>query len=335
MAVQPDESYMYLLTYAAGNDAYPLGGASDGIMAAGSDMMYSPGGGGGALQGQTVGATITVSGAGAAGATLTSTIVALYSNKKIRLADCAQTSVSGATFNIPSQTYGNQAVSGGPFIYVSSNIGGAAASITFTNTKFWSYAKHGHAVKIIGGVPWVALGDYPWPNSPDAAQAPSTHVGFHAATSAAGTSWTQKVTANAASPYDGINFFPITIGGAPMIIAESDSKYATGPIIVPTQTNTGSTVIPLAPMQIYMPHLQTMRSLYLTPEGNIMWYGTGESGNVGPYDGIWMAAAPFTKPFLLEQLTLNTVAAPNEAIAMGNYVWIGNNRITREKFLGQ
>lgn len=333
MAIQPDESAMYLLTYAAGNDTLTLGGGSDGIMSAGSDLLYSPGSSG-SFTGCTVGASITVTGAGAAGGTLSTTIVEIYSNKKVRLADCAQTSVSAAAFTQPSQQYGNQAVIGGPFFYVSNNPGAASAStVTFSNTKFWGFAKHGHSVKIIGGVPWVSLGDYPFPSG-QYGYPPTTHVGVWAATSAAATTFTQVTAATQVSPYDLINIFPIVVGGQPMIVGESDNKFGTGPIIIPTQTGS-STVVPQSPMKSFLPNLQTMRSLCVTPEGNLMWYGTGESGAVGPVDGVWISKSPFDRAFLLESLTLGTIGNPNEAIVQGAYVWIGNNRIVREKFLGQ
>lgn len=334
LAVQPDESAAYLLTYGGGNDSINLGSASGGIMAAGSDILAVPAGTG-LFTGIAAGAQITVAGAGASGGTLTSTVADVFSNKKVRLVDCAQTSVSSATVTLPAQTFGSQNVIGGPFIYVSTNVSGPAASITWTNTKFWGFARHGHSVKIVGGVPWVSLGDFPFPSSPDMPQPPSTHVGVWAATSSAGTTWQQITAANVgAGPYDIINMFPITVAGQAMIVGEADNKFSTGPIFVPTQSNAAQ-VVPVSPLRTFLPYIQTMRSLCATAEGNLMWYGTGESGSVGPLDGIWISKPPFDRAFLLESLPLGTIANPQEGIAQGGYLWIGNNRITREKFLGQ
>jgi len=133
------------------------------------------------------------------------------------------------------------------------------------------------------------------------------------------------------APYEPIDFLPVTIDGLPMIVGESDSKMGVGPLIYPTQTGTGGQA-PYVAHRLPMPHRQTMRCIYLTPEGDLMWYGTGENGAIGPTDAVWISKSPFTTPVLLESLPLNTVALPQEAIPDGDYVWFGNNRIRVEQF---
>lgn len=338
LAVQANESKVYLLTYGGGNDALALGGSADVLMAAGSDLVYSPSSFAGAVGGWTVGATVTVTGAGASGALLTSTCTEVISLKKIRLADCAQTTVSGATFNSPSQSYGSGAVIGGPFFYVSSNANGVSGSITFSLAANWVYAKHGHAVRIIGGVPWVSLGDVFWPSVLDGVQ-PVTNVGVLVATDATGTAWTFKFNAayGSAFAFDVINFYPITVGGQAMIVGESDSNYSPGPVFALV----GGAKVQLIPFQpMVLPQVTTMRCLCVTPEGNLMWMGTGEGGAVGPVATIMLAKAPFSQwqpPIVLETSTTDLFGSPasGDAVIDGAYVWFGNLRIAREKFVGQ
>ena len=330
-----DGMHMYLLTYGGGNPYFSVGVPADVIMGAGSDIAYSPGGFDSSM-GSAVGLTCSITGAGAAGATLTSQIVACYGSHKIRLADVARTSVTGATFSIAYQQWGSQLCVAGPELFVSSNAGAAsAASVVFSLGKSWPWAKHGHAVRIIGGVPWVSLGDYGWPLVLDGTQ-PLTEVGLWAATSTAATTWNQITAAVAGGVTQAacIDFLPVTIDGAGWVIGETDGRIGTGPILIPTQSNSGQ-VTPLATPRLPAPFTQTMRMIGFTPEGNLLWWGTGENGAVGPRDGIWLAKPPFTNPWLLEDLAPNTIQSNTQAVWQGDYVWFGNHRIAREKFIGQ
>ena len=69
-------------------------------------------------------------------------------------------------------------ITGGTSIYRSGDSGA-----TWTKVKTWANAKHGHAVKAIGGVPWVMLGDYP---------GGFTDIGLWSASDAAAGLWTRR-----------------------------------------------------------------------------------------------------------------------------------------------
>lgn len=331
-AIQPDGSHAYLVNYAAGTASATPTTRTDGIMAAGSDILALPTTN--AFYGSMHGMTITVSGAGAAGAALSATIMRIFGSGKVQLDKVAQTSVSGATVTFPAVSTAMD-VFQGPYIRVCSNPCAAdPATVSWSITKQWTLARHAHAVKIIGGVPWVNLGDAPYPN--DAyGWPPSTHVGMWAATDATGATWNQKMAATITAPYDGINFHPVTIGGQPMIVMESDAKGSIGPIILPTQANNSSLITQYTGQKVQSPVVATMRCAIPTSEGNLMWYGTGESGAVGPVDGVFIAASPFDIPILLEQLTAGTGGTLLNAVEHGSYVYMGKIRITKEKFPGQ
>lgn len=335
--ILPDESKAYLVTYGGGNASLALGGNSDGIMTAGNDLLFSASGGS-VFSGACQGASITVTGAGASGATLSTTIAEVYDSTRVRLNAAAQTTVSAATYNIPSQTYGAGNVIGGPRLYRSDNPNtGTPGSVTFTQAyNAWNWGRHAHAVKVIGGVPWVSIGDYNWPAGARYGWPPLTHAGLYAATDNTGGAFNLKVPTTITSPHVFINFLPITVGGQSIIVGESDGPLADGPIFCPTQSNAVGPFAAISPVSpTAPPQVATMRALTITAEGNLMWLGTGESGAVGPVDTIMLSKPPFAVAVVLEQMANNTITFPQQAIQDGNYVWIGTHRIAKEKFIGQ
>jgi hypothetical protein len=247
------------------------------------------------------------------------------------------TTAVGATFrnscvafsgtNVYLLEYGVGAlVTGGPSVYVSTDSGA-----TWAKPKTWANAKHGHAVKVIGGVPWVMLGD---------GGTAFTDLGLWNATSTAGTTWNQRSLYSHAAGGNtlyGINFFPANVGGQPMILAEYDGNYNHGPIVFPSQaTNVTRALLPT----FTMPHAYagTMRQMTLTSEGNLMWVHTGEGGAVSATDSIVIAKGPhFTQPVVLETIanTGNPLGTLGDPIENGQYIWFGHHRVRKEKFLGQ
>jgi hypothetical protein len=330
-AIQPDGSAAYLVPYAAGTAsvAFPT---RTGQMGLGSDILFLPAGG---FTGAQHGLTVSVPGAGAAGGTLTGVIQRIFSSTKAQLDVAAQTSSTGATITFSGSLTSLDIYGGPTFRYCANPCAASAASVVWTAPKNWVFARHAHAVKIVGGVPWVSLGDFPYPQDAYASAPPTTHVGLWAATDATAATWNQKMSPSAYAPYDAINFFPITVGGQPCIVMESDSKSAVGPVFLPTQSNAAGTVPPFTSLGVQLPVVTTMRCLIPTSEGNLMWYGTGEGGGVGPVDGIFIAAAPFDTPILLEQVAAGTATSPLNAVELGPYVFMGNLRIVKEKFVGQ
>ena len=215
--------------------------------------------------------------------------------------------------------YGSTTVTGGPSLYYSSNIDTAtAASVVFTKPKTWANGKHCHAVQVIGGVPWVTIGD-----------ATFTDLGVWTATNAAAGTWNRRSLygeANGGTTEYGINMLPMTIGGQSVVVMEYDGYGPSGPLIHPTQTS--STNRPTRRLcDLPNPYSGSMRGLTLTAAGHLMWVTTGESAAIGPLDSIWIAKAPFTNPILLESFaSANTLGTIGDPVTNNGYVWFGNYR---------
>lgn len=229
--------------------------------------------------------------------------------------------VSGA--NVYLVEYGVTTITGGPSIYYSADSGA-----TWSKPKTWANGKHCHAVKVIGGVPWVMIGDGGF-----------SDLGLWIATAANAGAWVQRSLYGEAlggNTHYGINMLPTTIEGQAMVLSEYDGNRAHGPLVFPSQAiNVTKALLP----QCTLPgaYVGTMRQMTLTSEGNLMWVTTGEGGSVGPLDSVWIARPPFTIPVLLEALpaaaaTFGTMGDPVED---GDYVWFGTSRCHKELFVGQ
>lgn len=212
-------------------------------------------------------------------------------------------------------------ITGGPSLFVSSDNGG-----TWSKAYTWANGKHAHAVKVIGGVPWVMIGD-----------GGHSDLGLWSATTAAGTTFGRRSIYGedaGGNTFYGINFFEMTLSSTTVIVAESDTRHGHGPYLFPGNTSdVTSALVPLC--SVYAPYLGTMRQLTLTSEGNLMWVQTGESGSVGPTDSVWIAKPPFTEPILLEQVALDTFGTMGDPVESGDYVWFGTHRIRKEVFVDQ
>lgn len=218
-------------------------------------------------------------------------------------------------------------VTGGPSVYHCANVAVAdPANILWTKRKTWANGKHGHGVRIIGGVPWVMLGD-----------AGFTDLGLWKATAAAAGTWTKLSLygeAEGGNTLYGINIHPVTIDGQPVVLTDNDTKHGHSVLVYNTQ---GSLRLPLVPLlRVPPPYYGTVRSLTMTTDGNLMWVQTGEAGAVAALDSVWISRAPYTEAVLLEAIpsanTFGTLGAPVES---GPYVFFGAFRVTKEKFLGQ
>lgn len=246
-------------------------------------------------------------------------------NSTVR-SDCL--AVSGAdVYFIEYSPAGN--VSPGPSIYYSRNNGRTWAKVkTFT-------ARHLHAVAVIGGVPWVTAGD---------AGNGWTDRGLHSAHTKTGAAWTKRSLAPdtnvgwAGNDFYPINIIPMSVGGAPMIVGESDSRHLVGPLVFSTQS-TAALVRPLVPLcDVPPPYFGSMRHLTLTPEGNLMWLQTGETGDIGDFDCVMIAKGPhFSQAVVVEAspASSNLYASAGDAVLDGEYIWFGSQRIRRPIFEGQ
>jgi hypothetical protein len=224
-------------------------------------------------------------------------------------------------------------ITGGPSLFVSDNNG-----TSFVKTKTWTNAKHGHAVQVINGVPWVMLGD--------AGSATGTDIGLWRSSDALGTSWSRVSSygeGSAGNTLTGINFQLVstseTINGTSVtsniIYAESDTSYNTGPLALPLTSLANPSSKPfLSTSQMPPMYAGTIRAMTYTSEKNLMWLQTGEGGDVGPYDSIWIAAPPFyANPVLLETLpaSLVTFGSVGDPFEDGQYIWIGMYRLRKEQ----
>lgn len=226
--------------------------------------------------------------------------------------------------NVYLVEYSVAQVTGGPSCYFSSDSGA-----TWTKVKTWANGKHCHAVKVIGGVPWVMIGDGGF-----------TDLGLWNATTPGATLWAQRSLYGESSGGNtnyGINFFPINVANLPMIVAEYDGNRNFGPLVFPSQAiGVAKALIPTC--QIAPSYMGTMRQLTYTSEGNLMWLHTGESGAVGPTDSVMIAKGPhFTQAVVLETAPANTTfgGTLGNPVEAGDYIWFNKQRVRKEKFTGQ
>ncbi|MEO5949839.1 MAG: hypothetical protein ABIQ04_00150 [Candidatus Saccharimonadales bacterium] len=336
-AVDPS-GHAFALTYGSPNATQQFPTLSDGIMRAGSNRLTSLGT---KFSASMIGQVVTVSGAGAAGSTYTGTITSIeYTCQNIAVLNTpAATDSSAATITFTNTTLGAGVCVGGPAIYHSANIFTATAgSVTWTLSKQWPQAKHGHAVKIIGGYPWVSLGDMggtaqPYIQFPD--------IGISRATSLTSpTVWSNPGVAGSGgsgTTRDVISFFPVTFNGKTVIVGESDGSINDGPLVFPSAAPGVSAAV-TALHQIPFVYGQTMRSMGLTPENNLIWAGVSENGAHGTADSLWMSAPPFDTPHLLEDVNSATLISSqilSDAVISNGYWWAGTYRIAYDKLIGQ
>ena len=328
-AINTAETHAYVCEYGGTNSTVALPAWTDGVMAAGSSLVYSAAGTAPACA-TLNGLTVTVAGAGAGGADLTSAVVSVQKQSGsacLVLANPALTAVTAATVTFPSTTYGTGTVVGGPSVYHSANPGATATSVLWSKALTLPGAKHLHAVKVINDLPWLAAGDNGG-GFPDA--------GVWVATSLAATNWIKRSYDPVSTWGKGpINFFPVTVSGQQIVLFESDTTLNNGPLAF--QDATGTKLRALMPTCFLpAPYAQTMRQLTVLSNGNIMWVGTCEALAAGLTTCIWLSRQPYTTPVLLEDVgqTIELEALGDSVISNG-YVWFGTYRCVQEKFLGQ
>lgn len=92
--------------------------------------------------------------------------------------------VSGANCYVVE--YSGLPITGGASVYTSTNVNTATpGNVVFTKTYTWANSKHLHAVKVIGGVPWVTIGD-------GAQDGLYSDLGLWTATTTAANAWTRR-----------------------------------------------------------------------------------------------------------------------------------------------
>ena len=222
------------------------------------------------------------------------------------------------------------AIPGGPSIFYSPSSGG-----TWHKVKTFANAKHIHAVRIINGIPWVTVGDAGsgWT---DRGLWSANKIGVDAV-------WTRRSqSAEADAGVAGNDLYPINIigmdiGGAPMVVGESDGRHPSGPLVFQGQSASGTR--PLIELnRVPLPYFGSMRHIILTPENNLMWLQTGEGGAIGDFDTIMVAKGPFFSeavPCETFPASQNLFASAGDAVLDGDYVWFGRHRIKRPLFPGQ
>lgn len=220
-------------------------------------------------------------------------------------------------------------ITGGPSLYYSPDSGQ-----NWSKVKTWANARHIHEVRVIGGVPWVTLGD---------ASPTWTDVGLWCATTAQATTWNRASVygeANGGNTLYGIGFLPTNVGNTPGIILESDTHRGVGPLAFMSQDKTKRRA--LLPLNTVPPaYVGTMRSLTLTSEGNLMWLHTGEDGAVGDRDSVCISKGPYyTETIVLESVAagyppFGSSTGPGDPVEDGDYIWIAGQLIHKELFTGQ
>ena len=228
--------------------------------------------------------------------------------------------VNGA--NVYLLEYSVATITGGPSLYYSPDSGA-----NWTKVKTWPNGKHGHAVRVINGLPWVTIGD-----------AAFTDLGVWVATAANALVWNRRSAYGEAAGGNtlyGINMVPVTVGGSPMVAIEYDGSSNYGPLLFPSQTGTAARAL-IPTLQIPPAYFGTMRCLTLTSEGNLYWWQTTENGALGAHgDSVWMSQAPYTTAVCLESGIAASSMTLGNPVENGNYIWLGHFLIRKEKFAGQ
>ena len=213
-------------------------------------------------------------------------------------------------------------ITGGPSLYCSGSHGGS-----WTKAKTFTDAKHGHAIRFISDKPTVMLGDGLF-----------NGIGLYRSTTLEGTGPWARISqyggAEDGNTLYGINFFPITVAGKQMIVSEYDGALNYGPIFYPHHGSDNQKWPLLPAFQLPPQYFGTMRSLTLTPDGNLMWVHTAENGLFGPNETVWISKPPFTAAVLLDSFPSGTMFL-GEPVIDGDHVWFGYYRCRAEKFLGQ
>lgn len=219
--------------------------------------------------------------------------------------------------------YGSTLV-GGTNVYLTQNCHVSRSSMLWTKTKTFENAKHGHSVTRVGTKWWVMIGD-----------TGSDDIGLWS--SGDGVTWAKRsVHGESGNPFYGINLYPVTILGAPVMLTEADNLHGHSVLCYPSQEATGS--FPLTPVvdADWPYNLGTVFALAYTTEGNLMWFQTGENGAVGPQDSFWISCPPFRSAVLLEAVpSNNSLGSMFHAVEIHDDVYFGGWRIVKEKFVGQ
>lgn len=216
-------------------------------------------------------------------------------------------------------------VTGGPSVYYTANI--EAASMLWTKRHTFANAKHGHGVARLGDLWFVMLGD-----------AGFSDLGLWRAPSP-GTPWSRSSLygdANGGNTRYGINIHPTTLNGVPVIISDDDTKQHASILLFGGQ---GTQALPLLPyISAPIPFgLGTVRQVTITGEGNVYWVQTGENGAVSPVDSIWVCRLDDpAHPVMLESKASDTSwGTLGASVESGDYIFLGSNRVRKEKFIGQ
>lgn len=322
--IAPDESFAALIEYGGANATATIAALTDGRMAQYGTFLTSAAG---VASSSHIGLAITVAGAGAGGADLSTTITRIVRSSSPAIFEVSQpalTAVGAATVTFPSATYGAGVIVQGPKAYYSTNPGAAAGSVLWAVAKTFNQGKHGHCIKVRNGAMHAAVGDLGGPY-PD--------CGIWTASTAAPTVWSQRsVSPTGSIPKDPINMLPVTIDGVEVWLGESDSSLRDGPLVHRDTTATRSATTE-ASCKIPPPRVQTMRSLTLVADEAVMWVGTGEAGAVGPITSVWISAKPYIVPVLLEDVGTDFDAQTlGDPIYSNGFVWFGTYRCVAERF---
>ena len=231
--------------------------------------------------------------------------------------------VSGANCYVVE--YSGLPITGGASVYTSTNVNTATpGNVVFAKTYTWANSKHLHAVKVIGGVPWVTVGD-------GAQNGLYSDLGLWTATTTAANAWTRRSLygqINNGTYEYGINFFPMTIAGQSVVVLEYDGYGPAGPLVHTTQDPL--LVRPTRPLfDLPIPYTGSMQGLVRTSEGLLMWVTTSEGGAIGTIDSVWASPAPYTEPVLLETVAPNTFGSILDPIESGDFVWFGSYRVRK------
>lgn len=216
-------------------------------------------------------------------------------------------------------------VTGGPSIYQTANV--FATSMLWSKRHTWANGKHGHGITRIGSTVFAMIGD-----------AGFEDLGLWR-TGPAGTPWSRSSIYGEISGGNslyGVNIHPATVGGAPVILTDNDTKQHASILMFADQSTKSLPLLRYITAPI--PYgLGTVRQVTVTSEGNVWWVQTGENGAVGPYDSIWMCRLdrPDAPVMLESRPSDNGFGTLGPPVESGDYIFIGSSRVRKEKFADQ
>lgn len=206
----------------------------------------------------------------------------------------------------------------GAYVYRSGSSGD-----TWASGMSVAAARHVHAVAadpVDANTVWATVGD----SAPERGLYKSTDLGVN---------WS-KISSDTRYGI-GINFAYSYAGQSDRLILEGDGSAGSANMLSFVAASSGVAHVDL----ILPPDASwngSARASILTSEKNLVYASTGESGAIGPREGLWIAkGTALNQPVLLEEWASGAQPSWGRTFESGAYLFNGRHRMVRPKFVGQ